>query len=1149
MSIDEDYEIILNSNEFDEEYYRKKYNLNENIDAIYHYIMYGVDKKFNPSNKFDTKFYLEKNPDVRRTNINPLIHYILWGKNEGRLPKLKRFEDLCANSYIDNQFELIGEKGYSFPIIDSNSELQQHFNPNYASEFDYEKFSKNISYKKFFFEKYGIDYSFFIIPDKSIVCKNLLPFEYHKIFRLIDNLDIPDFTEQFDETHYVVSNNQLNDEGSKIFYFNVIKSIFGNKFDEENFSDVISHHKLELSLDLDSTYVKKPLYLENIGIPKHLFEDPDNESNYYYNKNSESDLRVLVFYNSNIEHIKNYFPFYFKEVFLFYDYGILNREIIKWFNPDIVLEIRNENFISCYNDPEWVNNSVDFLKDQELTNPPLNLDSDNEIASKKISVIIPVYNVENYLEQCLNSVINQTFKDLEIICVNDNSTDKSLEILKKYAKMDKRINIISTLNYGLGAARNYGLKQATGDYIFFLDSDDWIRDDALELLYNKISDLDLEILFYQLINYMDEDGSLVNDQIYDHVCFQQEDLNKKSIFTFEDVKNNLFQIPVVAYSKLYKREFIEKNNYRFPEGILYEDNEFFYNVFFNCKKAGFLKEHLLYRRRHVKSLTGQFNENQIDMILAMNNTINVFFKNNKYDIFKHELINHTFSNVMQRFMEAPLYFKEKFYQNIKNNFIGFNELKDDFEKHLEKNKLLFDLFHEHKYYIKFESAYRLAIAQYKIFNGSEFLSPDSKEYLDFKKNEEMKKYEIGIVIPIYNNGTLTHRTIMSIENQTFNFKNVELILLNDNSNDETYQIINEYAKKYDNVKAIHLSRSSGHSGTPRNIGLMECVAKYIMFLDHDDFLELNALEILHNEIISTGSDVVFGTYSPIVDKTVNKVVLKEKHGYFKDLSESERLVAFPAPSLWTKLFNRKFIKNQNILFPTILGEDAIFMVEIFVNAKGIKYLVDTNICFHDLRDSSTTNNVSLKYLEETFVSELYIYNYFKDIGKEYFYEYKGITLIDFVLDQLYNSNLTREELSILFDLMVEFMLIHKKFNSRPRKQQNKVLFDIIINGDEDLVFEYIHIEKKINNLLKRANEIDEKEAKLNNELSILKQENSYVNNQMKYLKESNVKLMSENNDLKKSNLELSEFKENVLNSNSWKATKPLRSIKPKFKNK
>ena len=115
----------------------------------------------------------------------------------------------------------------------------------------------------------------------------------------------------------------------------------------------------------------------------------------------------------------------------------------------------------------------------------------------EISVIVPVYNVSEYLAQCMDSIINQTFEDIEIICVNDGSTDDSLKILEEYSEKDERISIISQENQGQGVARNVGMNAARGNYIFFMDSDDFIKLNALELLHENAVSNNSDVVFYR----------------------------------------------------------------------------------------------------------------------------------------------------------------------------------------------------------------------------------------------------------------------------------------------------------------------------------------------------------------------------------------------------------------------------------------------------------------------------------------------------------------------------------------------------------------------------------------------------------------------------------------------------------------------------
>ena len=122
----------------------------------------------------------------------------------------------------------------------------------------------------------------------------------------------------------------------------------------------------------------------------------------------------------------------------------------------------------------------------------------------KISVIIPVYNVEKYLKECLDSVINQTLKDIEIICVNDGSTDNSLNILENYAKKDNRIIVISQKNKGLSGARNTGLKYCSGEYVSFIDSDDYVSKDLFELTYNNAISNNSDLVIFKIASLYTE---------------------------------------------------------------------------------------------------------------------------------------------------------------------------------------------------------------------------------------------------------------------------------------------------------------------------------------------------------------------------------------------------------------------------------------------------------------------------------------------------------------------------------------------------------------------------------------------------------------------------------------------------------------------
>ncbi len=179
----------------------------------------------------------------------------------------------------------------------------------------------------------------------------------------------------------------------------------------------------------------------------------------------------------------------------------------------------------------------------------------------KVSVIIPVYNVEQYLRQCLESVVNQTLREIEIICINDGSTDNSLKILREYQKTDKRIIIIDKEHEEVSASRNIGMKKATGEFISFIDSDDYVDLNFLENLYNAAKKYSCDIACANIVR-------LKGNEKYNKFIYKEQ---KYSYNT--DEKILLAGIPKNNYvwNKIYNREKIIEYNIEFPYGRLFED--------------------------------------------------------------------------------------------------------------------------------------------------------------------------------------------------------------------------------------------------------------------------------------------------------------------------------------------------------------------------------------------------------------------------------------------------------------------------------------------------------------------------------------------------------------------------------------------------
>ena len=213
-----------------------------------------------------------------------------------------------------------------------------------------------------------------------------------------------------------------------------------------------------------------------------------------------------------------------------------------------------------------------------------------------VSVIVPVYNVEAYIAECLCSVQDQTFANFEVIAVNDGSTDDSLLILQEFAKEDARFKVINQQNAGQSAARNAGMKVATGKYIFFLDSDDFLAPDALEKVVALAQATDADIVVYDYYLFDTQTG---NTGFYrDQQLFKRLD---GFTLTMREAPQLLQFVGV--WDRLFKREFLELHNFQFPEGRLYEDHLFCVETELKANKIVLKADHLYYWRQNVKGST------------------------------------------------------------------------------------------------------------------------------------------------------------------------------------------------------------------------------------------------------------------------------------------------------------------------------------------------------------------------------------------------------------------------------------------------------------------------------------------------------------------------------------------------------------------
>lgn len=263
-----------------------------------------------------------------------------------------------------------------------------------------------------------------------------------------------------------------------------------------------------------------------------------------------------------------------------------------------------------------------------------------------VSVIVPVYNTEKYLEKCLDSLVNQALTDIEIICVNDGSTDGSLAILNKFAADDFRIKVINQNNKGQSAARNAGLSAAKGEYIGFLDSDDFADNSMFEKLYYSAKKNDSDLIMCAVNLYNDKTSQVSSDDPYFGLkIFEQQtnsDMFFDNVFSYEQCKDFLFRICVVPWNKLIKSNFLKENNIKFVEGLSFEDNIFCLELLLKAKRISLFKDALpFYRISTQHSLTyGVNDEVKLDVFKIFDYMQSVLEQNNAYTAFKDYFLLH-----------------------------------------------------------------------------------------------------------------------------------------------------------------------------------------------------------------------------------------------------------------------------------------------------------------------------------------------------------------------------------------------------------------------------------------------------------------------------------------------------------------------------
>lgn len=295
-----------------------------------------------------------------------------------------------------------------------------------------------------------------------------------------------------------------------------------------------------------------------------------------------------------------------------------------------------------------------------------------------ISIIVPVYNSEKYIEKCINSLINQTYENLEIIIINDGSKDKSLEKIRKIAKMEQRIKVVSKENSGVSSTRNKGIELSNGKYIIFIDSDDYVEPNFVEVLHKNLieNDVDLVSCAYYL-----ETGNKLEPR---YIKEKNNILNRNELYSSTiNFESGITQSPC---NKIFKANIIKKNNLCFPISIKVGEDMLFNIEYISFCEKGFFVNDILYHyiRDNLDSATNSNNFTDEDLIKSMKSYEIVIenFKNKGLDEVvlnsgKEQYIN-TYKGWMARAIVQKYQNKELLNKYKTQSLIYYNEIKKNY---------------------------------------------------------------------------------------------------------------------------------------------------------------------------------------------------------------------------------------------------------------------------------------------------------------------------------------------------------------------------------------------------------------------------------------------------------------------------------------
>ena len=567
---------------------------------------------------------------------------------------------------------------------------------------------------------------------------------------------------------------------------------------------------------------------------------------------------------------------------------------------------------------------------------------------------MPVYNDESVIEQALLSVVNQTLSDMELICINDGSTDNTLDILNDYSEKYDFIKVFTQENQGSGKARNYGMDLAEGEYIGYLDADDYFIDnDALERLYNTAVSNDANMATGNILHDVDNPGEFVP---FRHLEYFKED----KVILPED-----YGIPWSFYKSIFKTTFLRDNKIYFPDLLRGQD-------------PVFLAEILA----------------KVDKIYAVATDVYayVFYdaidRCNTYRKLYDQLLHY---KIVLDYLKEPRFIKAN--DDFKRAFRWFvNKLNE--EDSITALKIINEIFEGNT-----EILHSIHYQVYTKYSDN----PEIESLCEFRYQPK-----ISVIIPVYNAEQYLEEAINSLLNQTL--ADFELICVNDGSKDNSLKMLQEYAKDDSRFKII--DQPNAGCGASRNRALKEACGEYIYFFDPDDFISEEAFEKLYNNAVNNKSDLVifkiarfkegydidysnpgFNLESVFKNKNFNNFTFN-----YKDV---KRFVLNRSFAPWTKLYKKEFLdKYYDIRFPINLAYDDVpFHIQSMLRAEKISFIPEF-FYFYRFNPNSIINTASNGmdiFTIVDIVKEFLIKNKFYDEFIEEFKFFKIAQILNYII--------------------------------------------------------------------------------------------------------------------------------------------------------